>query len=354
VPLSRDYILASHAPLDQFGLFVIDRHGNREVLYLDPAIGSMAPTPLRPVPRPPVLAPQQSSPAEGATGELVLIDVYHGLEPTVERGTVKYLRVCEEMRSNLEQLPDGRYKEEYPPFQDYYAAPTHKLSGPQGWPSFIAKGVHGIVPVEDDGSAHFLVPAGKVLYFQALDKDFNEVQRMRSVMQVQPGEKRSCIGCHENRAAAPPPVHKPAALGKPRPLQSPSWGAGPFSYQAVVQPVWDARCVRCHDAADKQKLDLTGALDAERIPASYRTLIAQGWVHYFSYSWGLTHHKALPLSFGTVKSKLQKIIDGEHHEVRLTADERHRIKCWIDLNCPLWPDYQFRPNRSASVATAAK
>ncbi|MGD0896856.1 MAG: discoidin domain-containing protein [Thermoguttaceae bacterium] len=345
VPLSRDCILVSHAPLDRFGLFVIDRYGNRELLYLDPAIGSMAPTPLRPVPRPPVLAPEASPAAEGGTAELVLIDVYRGLEPAVERGTIKYLRVCEELRSNLEQLPDGRYKEEYPPFQDYYAAPTHKLSGPHGWPSFVAKGVHGIVPVEEDGSAHFYAPAGKVLYFQALDKDFNEVQRMRSVMQLQPGERRSCIGCHEDRTTAPPSGHTLAARGEPRRIQPPSWGAGPFSYQQVVQPVWDARCVRCHDAADKQKLNLTGAIDAEKIPASYRTLIAQGWVHYFSYGWNLSHHKAPPLSFGTVKSKLLTIIDGEHYEVRLTADERQRIKCWIDLNCPLWGDYQNRNTR---------
>ncbi len=29
-----------------------------------------------------------------------------------------------------------------------------------------------------------------------------------------------------------------------------------------------------------------------------------------------------------------------------------RVKCWIDLNCPLWPDYIFRPNRLAGVARA--
>jgi hypothetical protein len=339
------YILVSHAPLHHFGLFVIDRYGNRELLYLDPAIGSMAPTPLRPVPRPPVLAEAPAAAADGELGEFVVSDVYRGLEPQVERGKVKYLRVCEELRSNLEQLPDGRYKEEYPPFQDYYAAPTHRLSGPHGWPSFVAKGVHGLVPVTADGSAHFFAPAGRVLYFQVLDENLNELQRMRSVVQLQPGERRSCIGCHEDRRSAPPPARALAARSEPSHLQPPAWGPGPFSYQRVVQPVWDARCVRCHNAADKQNLNLTGVLDVEQIPASYRTLIAQGWVHYFSYSWGLTHHKAAPLSFGTLQSKLRTVLDGRHYEVRLTPDERHRIKCWIDLNCPLWPDYLFRPDR---------
>ncbi len=47
VPIARDHLLVSHAPGDRFGLYVIDRYGNREVLYLDPAIGSMCPTLLR-------------------------------------------------------------------------------------------------------------------------------------------------------------------------------------------------------------------------------------------------------------------------------------------------------------------
>jgi len=25
------------------------------------------------------------------------------------------------------------------------------------------------------------------------------------------------------------------------------------------------------------------------------------------------------------------------------------IKCWIDMNCPLWPDYQFRDTRPVPV-----
>ena len=67
---------------------------------------------------------------------------------------------------------------------------------------------HGVVPVREDGSAHFVVPARKNLFFQALDKDFMEVQRMRSFVNLQPGETRSCIGCHEPKSTAPPPPRK--------------------------------------------------------------------------------------------------------------------------------------------------
>ena len=346
VPISRDHILVSHAPADRFGLYVIDRYGNRELLYLDPAIGSMSPTPLRPVPRPPVLpSVQQSDGAGPAEGQFVLSNVYQGLGAAVAPGSVKYLRVCQEVRADLERLPGGKCREEYPPFEDYYAAPTHKVTGPYGWPSFVAKGDYGIVPVEKDGSARFFAPAGKVLYFQVLDEHYNEIQRMRSVVQVQPGEVRSCVGCHDDRTGAPP-ARAPLAMHQPpRRLQPPSWGAGPFSYEKVVQPVWEAHCVRCHDARDKKGLNFTGILDADHVPASYRTLISQGWVHYFTYMWGAEHRKAEALTFGTRQSKLWKVLEAGHHDVKLTADERERIKCWTDLNCPLWPDYQYRLTR---------
>ena len=143
-------------------------------------------------------------------------------------------------------------------------------------------------------------------------------------------------------------------LREPQKLDPPPWGAVPFSYQKVVQPVLDAKCVRCHNARHKKGLNLTAALDRDKVPASYRTLISRGLVHYFNWSYGVRHHKAQPLTFGTVKSKLWKVLDKGHNEVRLTANEKHRLKCWIDLNCPLWPDYIFRPSRPAHATKTAR
>ena len=349
VPVTRDYFLASHAPADRFGLYVIDRFGNREVLYLDPAIGSMAPTVLAPAARPPVLAATEMGPDPllSDAGQFTVADVYQGLGPAVKRGTVKYLRVCQEVRSDLARLPDGQYRQDHEPFEDYYASPTHKVTGPSGWPSYVAKATLGLAAVEEDGSASFYAPAGKVLYFEALDGEFNEVQRMRSVVQLQPGERRSCVGCHEDRASVASPRETAALRHPPRTLQAEPWGAGPFAYEKVVQPVWDAQCVRCHDGADKKKIDLRATLDADRVPASYRTLIAQGWVHYFDYTWGREHALAAPLTFGTVKSRLWPVLAAGHYDVKLSPEEMRRVKCWIDLNCPLWPDYQYRLDRPA-------
>ena len=351
VPIARDYFLVSHAPADRFGLYVIDRYGNRELLYLDPEIGSMCPTPFRPTARPPVIHSQESA-ADSELGQFTVADVYRGLEPAVRRGQVRYLRVCEEVRSELEQLPNGEFRKDHEPFTDYYATPIHKVNGPNGWPSYVAKASLGLARVAADGSANFTAPAGRVVYFQLLDENYNELQRMRSVVQLQRGEQRSCVGCHEDRREAPPRRPGTALTEPPQTLEIEPWGTDPISFEKLVQPVLDRHCVRCHDAQDKQKLNLTGVLGEDRVPASYRTLIAGGWVHYFDYRYQLRHHKAQPLEFGTPKSRLWPVLDRGHYDVRLSRDEMRAVKCWTDLNCPLWPDYKYRLDRPRSQTSA--
>lgn len=353
-PIARDYFLCSHAPQCRFELFVIDRFGNRELIYGDPAISCMCPTVFKPQTPPPVLSPLDSTQVAGDYGEFIVRDVYAGISPAVERGKVKYLRVSEEVRANLEVMPDGQYRKDHDPeFQDWYASPVHKVSGPFGWPTYVAKAPHGLVPVAEDGSAYFRAPAGKVLYFQALDGDFNELQRMRSVVQLQPGERRSCIGCHEHRELAPANTGRYVAKGPVEPIRA-EWEGQPFSYERVVQPVFDAKCVRCHDATNALGVDLRGDLDPDKVPFSYRTLIAKGYVHYADMQWNAGGcEKIEPLSLGTLKSKLWEVLNAGHHDVSLTRDEMLRVKTWIDLNCPLWPDYINRNERPGGMPKVA-
>ncbi|MHB9006021.1 MAG: HzsA-related protein [Limisphaerales bacterium] len=383
-PVSRDHFLVSHNPGRQshWGLYVIDRFGNRELLYLDPAISSKRPSPLRVRPRPPVL-PTNRDPvlAQQDLGQFTVQDVYEGLGPNVVRGQAKYLQVSQEVPAYLEKLACGEYRSSHPAFQDFYATPVHLVNGPiqsyasrtdnalqahafragsaapaddgsatiterHGWPSYVAKAVLGTVPIANDGSVNFTAPAGKVLYFHLLDEHFDELQRMRSVVQLQPGEQRSCIGCHDDRAAAPSRHAAEALTRAGRPLDPPPWGAEPFDYERIVQPVLDAHCVRCHDTKSDAKLDLRGTRDAHRVPASYRSLITGGWVHYFDWSYGSRHFKADPLSFGTRQSRLFTALAGkQHEEVKLAVEDRRALTAWIDLNCPLWPDYRFREER---------
>ncbi len=347
-PLSKDYFLCAHSPREGFGLYAIDRFGNRELLHMDPAISSMCPTVFRKRPHPPVLTSPLEEAAE--TGEFYLQDVYRGISPTVERGRVKYIRIVEEVRATLDQMPNGEFRKDHPEFQDWYATPVHKVSGPFGWPTYVAKQPCGLVPVAEDGSARFTAPAGKVLYFEALDKDYNELQRMRSVVQLQPGEKRGCIGCHESRLSTPANGHRPAAKELLSPTLA-SWEGVPLSFEKVVQPVLDAHCISCHNETHKKGLDFRGALDKEKVPVSYRTLIEKGLVHYADMGWNSGGTEKLPpLSLGSLKSRLWEVLNAGHHDVTLTDDEKLRIKTWIDLNCPLWPDYKNRLERPDQVA----
>ncbi|MBP7936476.1 MAG: hypothetical protein KA354_17695 [Phycisphaerae bacterium] len=380
IPISRDYLLVSHSPSGdwnspshRFGLYLIDRYGNRELLYLDLDIGSMAPTPLRPRPRPPVIASvlpgrqprvSASTSEQPPTGQFILTDVYQGLTPPMPRGAVKHLRICEELKSLAQVRSDGKLREEYEQFTDFYASPIFHRSnspnagqtdvvGPCGWTTYVAKGVEGLVPVEPDGSARFTAPARKVLYFQALDENLNELQRMRSVVQLQPGETRSCIGCHESRNDVPDNRRLAAMKTPPHSPQPPPWGSGPFSYEKVVQAVLDMRCASCHNARHEKGIDLTGTRDANKVPASYRTLITKGLVNYANCGWGEYHDRTVPMTIGTVKSRVIDVLNKGHHDVRLSRDEMHALKCWIDLNCPLWADYQDRTQRQYPTTQTA-
>ncbi len=387
-PISRDHFLVSHSPgpRSHWGLYIIDRYGNRELLYLDPSISSKKPSLLRERHRPPVLPDiSDAKLAAQGLGQFTVQDVYDGLGNSVPRGRAKYVQVSHEVPPMLEMLNCGEYRSTHPAFQDFYATPVHKVRGPSheivtrtqnalgahafrqgsavetngaivvtervGWTSYVAKTVLGTVPISEDGSVNFTAPAGKVLYFHLLDENYNELQRMRSVVQLQPGERRSCVGCHDDRLQLPATRPTTLALAQPvRTLEPPPWGAEPFSFERVVQPVLDKRCVSCHDGAKKERLDLRGTLDGERVPASYRSLVSGGWVHYFDMHYGARHFKAEPLTFGTLRSRLwEALAKKQHQEVKLSVEERRAITAWTDLNCPLWPDYQYRPDRGREL-----
>jgi len=350
LPITKDVILVAHAPQDRFGLYLIDRYGNRELLYTDPGIDSICPLVFRPRPLPPVMHGSiVPALAEKDKGQFSIENVYRGLEGQVQPGAAKYLRICEEVPTPLRQMPDGTYQADHDPFMSWYASPVDLIRGPFGWPSYVAKGVIGTVPIEADGSANFLAPARCVLFFQLLDANYNEIQRMRSVVQVRPGERRSCIGCHESRLITPDQSYLKMQAMKKDPVEPtpPPWGAGPFWFERVVQPVLDTKCVSCHNAKTPNKIDLSDTRDGDSIPTSYRSLVNSGTLHHFDWGYQAgVPYKAAPYTFGTVRSRLWAILkDQNHKDVKLSGVEEQAIKCWTDLNLPLWGDYAFRPER---------
>src|SRR5574344_2660529 len=94
-----------------------------------------------------------------------------------------------------------------------------------------------------------------------LDANGRMVQTMRSWTVLQPGETASCVGCHEPKNSSPPKAARPtlataAGVQKLTPvLDSPR----AFSFLKDVQPILNARCVKCHAVNAAKAPDLSDA-----------------------------------------------------------------------------------------------
>jgi HEAT repeat protein len=68
----------------------------------------------------------------------------------------------------------------------------------------------GTVPLAEDGSFFAEVPADTPLALQAVDAEGRSELNEMSWIYVRPGERRSCVGCHQPRETAPPASLSPA------------------------------------------------------------------------------------------------------------------------------------------------
>ncbi|MBM4094422.1 MAG: hypothetical protein FJ276_34190, partial [Planctomycetes bacterium] len=308
-----------------YHLYYFDRFGNLELLYRDPAIASTYPIPLSPRRAPPVL-PSTLDPALGDQGELLLSDVSQGHFPLPKDRPIRSLRI-------FQVLPKTTPTANQPRIGHANAESARMLLG--------------TAPVEADGSAWFRVPARKPLYFQAVDAEGRAVQTMRSIVYLQPGERRSCVGCHEPRAAAPERRNLAALTRGPAVIQPGPDGTRPFSYPRLVQPVLDRHCQRCHDGTPgtgKSGLVLTGEADG-LFTRSYNNL--KPYLRW--YEWGgasITQAVTYPGRSGADESRLTKILaDATHASLALPPQDRDRLLIWLDGNVPFYGTYDQEQQR---------
>ncbi|MCP4641310.1 MAG: hypothetical protein GY851_12785 [bacterium] len=263
--------------------------------------------------KPEPVIPPRSNPSK-PTGTLFLTDIYHGRSMEgVPRGSVKELLV-------LEQLPK----------------PVNFSGGM--WPisiggTFTLARILGTVPVNPDGSAHFEVPAMRSLFFVALDEAGLSVKRMQSFLTVMPGETTSCVGCHEPRTNTPPSgaallqaMHTPPSTIKPVAHVS-----DVMDFARDIQPILDKYCVKCHNPERYAgRADFTGD-HSPLFSQSYWTITQRGLAVD-----GRNEPKGNrpPYTIGSSASPLMKKIAGGHNDVRVTAEERDRIRLWIDSSAP--------------------
>ncbi|MGB2820834.1 MAG: hypothetical protein WBF17_07630, partial [Phycisphaerae bacterium] len=333
-PLAKDLFLVSYGGqlnggVNRYRIYLMNDRGEKTLLYDDPKMSCFNPIPLVPRPRP-HRYPSASSQAAGE-GTFVVQDVYQGLTG-VKRGEVKALRVMTTVpkRTNMR----GRRAYDMDPLI--------------GRGTYYVKQCYGTVPVEPDGSAHFLAPAGTELYFSALDADGKELCRMGSVTQAMPGECQGCIGCHEPRDTAPTNRPVQALRRGPSRIAPPPWGAGPVDFVRHVQPVFDRYCVKCHSGHDpKAGMDLSGD-KTQFFNMAYDNLIDRGLV---DCHW-LLHAPTgvfLPLKTGARVSKLTKQIEARRGKTSVDDESRRRVYTWIEANVPYYATYEHtRPGTPGS------
>ena len=62
----------------------------------------------------------------------------------------------------------------------------------------------GTTPVEKDGSFYIAIPPDRPVRFELLNAEDQVIRAQRSWIWTRPGEDAACVGCHEDRATAPP------------------------------------------------------------------------------------------------------------------------------------------------------
>jgi hypothetical protein len=305
-PSGWDRWHAVQRPPNGMDLYFFDAAtGTKELLWADVDFTCGDPIPVRPRERPPVVASSLAldGPKEG---RLLLTDVSRGRK-SVKPGEIKSLR--------LVAVPAKTH-------------PTMNFPNMGITRDDPGKCVLGTVPVEADGSAYFRVPAGVIVFFQALDARGLAVQTMRSVTHVQPGQTLSCIGCHEHRQQAPPTRPALAALRDPSKITVGPEGSWTLRFEKLVQPVLDAKCVSCHSPqsqdAKAAKFDLTPA-------KSYDALVGYGKPSLQDQVWeGYRRGYSVEGEGPARRSALLVLLEQGHYDTKLTASDRERLFTWMD------------------------
>ncbi len=310
---------ASEVDATGYALYLVDVYGTKELIYRDPSISCFSPIPLRPRPRPPMVADVTEPAQPHAT--CVVADVGRGV-PGVPREKIRYLRISQRLQW---------------PYCNTYGGQRYEPDVKQVMINWTPARVLGTVPVEPDGSAHFTVPADEAVYFQILDENQMELRRMRSFISFQPGESRGCVGCHESRqeVGTPEDGRFPLALLKdPVVPNPPPWGTRPMSFLRDVQPVFDRHCTGCHCGLNPAAgLDFSGGLTA-RHNRAYDTILEHGLVARSNV--GEDARITLPLAFGSHRSKLVEVLrtGACSKRAKLSEEDWLRLVTWIDLNGP--------------------
>lgn len=195
------------------GLYLMDSEsGELTLLYNDPTQADFEARPIMARSKPEILAENPMARSSYFTGEFFCSSVRVSQHPEViERG--RLVRVVEGLPSMVRHH-------------------THRSLKGEAWKNHT--GTHarvlGTVPLGADGAFHLQVPADRLIHMQVLDSDRRVVGNQQIWMYARPGEKRSCVGCHERPDSTRLPTEvSPMAQLEPIPCLP---TGGEFNYRA--------------------------------------------------------------------------------------------------------------------------
>jgi hypothetical protein len=160
------------------GLYCCDPKNQRlELVYNDPEKADFEPRPVM-ARTPPPLRPTVTVPG-AYSGQFICSSVFASQEPEVPlKG--KYVRLIEGM-----------------PVIARHSTHTNQHEVWKNHGGTFAR-ILGTIPLATDGSFRVEVPADRLMHFQVLDSNRRVVGNQKTWIYPRPGERKSCVGCHEH------------------------------------------------------------------------------------------------------------------------------------------------------------
>lgn len=177
-PVDERRVLVAHAPwwnqaANAYGLYLMDL-ATREMtlIYDDPMWGDVDPIPLVPRPVPALAEPNLAR--SGKTAVVLCQSVFTSDRP-YDHAAARYVRVLGATLMPLSLNANAAFESR----------------------------VLGTVPLQTDGSFHVEVPADRPVRFQVLDGEGNVLLHETEFNYLRPGERTTCVGCHEPKGKTP-------------------------------------------------------------------------------------------------------------------------------------------------------
>ena len=298
-------------------IMVVNADGQEDLLYSGPDLPLHEPRPVVARPREQTVPSRLEPDAEMAT--VYLSDVYAGRNMAgVKRGDVKSLLLMEDL----------------PKPANFHGGGSQPIG--HGVTSTL-KRILGTVPVEADGSASFEVPPMRSIYFALLDENEESIKQMRSFVTLQPGEKLSCVGCHEprqNTSATIPRTGQLALARVPSKIRPIPDVPQIMEFPRDIQPILDRHCIECHN---HDRPDGGVALVGDRGPVfshAYYALYLQWQIKDTGgqprHGTGREPGNNPPYTTYSSASPLMDKLEPEHYDVHLSPREKKLVRLWID------------------------